>query len=119
MGQTHQKISLIAEVEGDKVVVIQDLLLLLNETVRRNPHGEAVISLHQPHLDLPGIAIGKKPDQLRRTYSQLETGAKLLASYLRELGLQKGSAILFFCETAQSMRCSAGLRSTQITLSYR
>ena len=62
MGQTHQKSSLIAEVEGDKVVVIQDLLLLLSETVHRNPHGEAVISLHQPHLDLPGIAIEKKPD---------------------------------------------------------
>ena len=49
MGQTHQKISLIAEVEGHKVVVIQDLPLLLTEAVRRNPHGEAVVSLHQPH----------------------------------------------------------------------
>lgn len=80
------------------MVVIQDLLLLLNEAVRRNPHGEAVVSLRQPHLGPPGVAIEKKPDQLRWTYSQLETGAKVLASCLRELGLQKGNAILFFCE---------------------
>lgn len=98
MGQTHWKSSLITEVDGDKVVVIQYLLLLLNKTVRRNPHGEAIISLHQPDLDLPGIVIEKRSDQLRWTYSQLEMSAKVLASYLREFRAQKGSAILFFRE---------------------
>ncbi|OCL08500.1 acetyl-CoA synthetase-like protein, partial [Glonium stellatum] len=34
----------------------------------------------------------------RWTYSQLGTGAKALASCLEELGLQRGNAILFFCE---------------------
>jgi hypothetical protein len=84
MGETHRKSSLIAEVKRRKVVVVQDLLLLLNGAVRRNPHGVAVVSSHQPHLGLPGIAIKKKPDQLRWTHSQSETGAKALASCLRE-----------------------------------
>ena len=85
MDEIHRKSSLIAEAKRRKVVVIQDLLLLLNGAVRRNPHGVAVVSLHQPHLGLPGIATEKKPDQFRWTHSQSVTAAKVLTSCLREI----------------------------------
>ncbi|KAF2192410.1 acetyl-CoA synthetase-like protein [Zopfia rhizophila CBS 207.26] len=87
-----------AEICGEPFHSLPDISSLFREAVDRNPHVEAVVSLHQKSLNLPRLDDEDQHGSLRWTYSQLYRGAELLASRLERLGVRKGSAIAFFCE---------------------
>ena len=79
----------------DTIPHCQDLIL---EAAHQNFDREAVVSLHQPPLRLAGLDDDHEQSSLRWTYRQLERGASHLASQFAASGVQRGSAIAFFCE---------------------
>lgn len=79
------KDDMLAELRGpelDHIPHIRDLIL---EAVELNPGGEAIVSLHQSPLQLPGLDKSHECSNLRWTYQMLKSGALHLSVRRRRL----------------------------------
>ncbi|KAF2691650.1 acetyl-CoA synthetase-like protein [Lentithecium fluviatile CBS 122367] len=88
----------LAELEGGNLDTIPHIRDLFLEITSQHPDVEAIVSLHQSPLRLPGLDYDDEQSCLRWTYRQLKQGASHLAGQLDAVGVRKGSAIVFFCE---------------------
>ncbi|KAK2795934.1 NRPS [Onygenales sp. PD_10] len=88
---------------------------LLLQTVKQHAHIEALVSLHQTTLNLPGFANKSTPhpqhSRLAWTYQQLYDGAETLANRLTARGVRRGNNIAIISDACAewALFCWAGV----------
>ena len=83
---------------GQNDQIYKDIPSLFYESVEKHPDIEAVVSIHQKPINLPGISIGNGLSRLSWTYKQLKDASGSLAERLSSLGVCRGTPIAVFSQ---------------------
>lgn len=88
----------LAYLDGGPPKPIEDITTLFRRSTQENPEVEAVVSLHQKPICLPGIQQDEGDPHLVWTFKQLGDGSDKLAQRLASLGMCRGTSIVMFSE---------------------
>jgi acyl-CoA synthetase (AMP-forming)/AMP-acid ligase II len=88
----------LAYLDGGEADSIDDIKTLFRRATKENPDSEAVVSLHQNPIELPGIQQQDGETRLAWTFKQLGDGSDNLAQRLAALGMCRGTSIMIFSD---------------------
>lgn len=84
--------------DGGELQPMEEIPILFRRSTQESPEVEAVVSLHQKPIDLPGIQQDEGAPHLAWTYKQLGDCSDNLAQRLASLGMCRGTSIVMFYE---------------------
>lgn len=88
----------LAYLDGGEPQPIEDVTTLFLRSTQENPDAEAVVSVYQKPIRVPGIQQDEGDPHLVWTFKQIGEGSENLAHRLDSLGMSRGTSIVIFSE---------------------